>query len=177
MVIDRARRQGQLREKRQPSRVRVCPNETHQLERRIAQRILDQKRLRAAHEKCSVDFARLERLQRVVTSQRDELGIGPEPVGGGKRTRECFRAASGNSHGDALAGQLSELVESGVAAIKHPERLIVEAGEHHHVARRRRRDAALHERDIDTGPRIEQQPQVFGGPVRHALHHRHPFAR
>src|SRR5947207_3433382 len=63
---------------------------------------------------------------------------------------------------NALPAELVDLQQRVGAAVKNPERLVVEAREHHDaVRRRRRRDAAKQERDVDPRLRVTQKVKVL----------------
>jgi hypothetical protein len=111
--------------------------------------------------------------------QGHELGVEARDIVGREQgLEESAHALTWRPDRDALVAQLVELRERFVAAVEHPQRLVVERREHlDALALGRRHDASEHERDVDAGLRVAQQVDVLVGARRDALNHGHAVTR
>ena len=98
-------------------------------------------------------------------------------AGGEERRRQRTRAAARRAHGDPLAGERRQCVDPLAAPHEDPQRLVVEARQHdHRVGLGKPGHAPLHEGDVHSRLRIEQQAQILGAALGDPHFERHAFA-
>ncbi|MBS1171548.1 MAG: hypothetical protein H6R12_378 [Proteobacteria bacterium] len=130
LEIDHAARKRQLRQVGEASRIGVRLGERQQLHVLGVEQQPYRRRVRRTDHEYGVHRAAVQRIYRLQARHENQFDLAfGHAVGIEQLARQLVRTAAGDADRDPLARQLVDPVDTGFAAVEHPQRLVVETAE------------------------------------------------
>ena len=147
---------------------RLGAGEAGEVDVRVAQQLDDERRLRRGHEEGGIDHLVAQRVGGHTAGVLVELGGRlVHAIGLQQLHRRDMGAAALRTHRDALAAQTAQIGDRFGAVGEEPDGLVEHVPQGHQVLRARNlRQAALEERHVDAGFRVDQPLQVVDRAIR-----------